>query len=60
VSVPGKRTRAAGRHRVTSFRARSGAENSIAVLRLKGDLRGKRRDPLDRANAPPKVVADPA
>lgn len=40
------------------FRARGDAENSTAGLRAKGNLRGKRRDPLDRANAPPKAVAD--
>ena len=33
--------------------------NNTAGLRAKGNLRGKRSDPWHRANAPPKVVADP-
>jgi hypothetical protein len=36
------------------------SKNATAGLRMKSDLRGKRRDPWHRANAPPKAAADPA
>jgi len=35
-------------------------KNHTADLSVKSNLRVKRRDPLHRANARPKTVADPA
>lgn len=43
-----------------TFRRGGDAEKGTAALRGKGNLRGKRRDPWHRVNAPPQVVAAPA
>ena len=43
-----------------TFRIVGDITNGTADLKMKGNLRVKRRDPWHRANAPPKAVADPA
>ena len=43
-----------------TFREVSDIKNDTADLWTKGNLRVKRRDPWQRANARPKAVADPA
>ena len=42
-----------------NFRKVGGVTNDTAELTMKGNLREKRRDPWDRANALPKAAADP-
>jgi len=45
---------------VKTSRSVGDIKNDTADLRMKGNLRVKRRDPWHRANARPKAVADPA
>lgn len=59
-----KRASASGRPRdravpVKTFRKGGDVEKGTAALRGKGNLRGKRRDPWHRVNAPPTAVAAP-
>lgn len=59
-----KRASASGRPRdraipVKTFRNGGDVEKGTAALRGKGNLRGKRRDPWHRVNAPPTAVAAP-
>jgi hypothetical protein len=42
------------------FRKAGDRQNAVAGLWMKGNLRGKRRDPWHWANALPKAAADPA
>ena len=44
---------------VKTLRRVGGVKNDTAELTMKGNLREKRRDPWDRANALPKAAADP-
>jgi hypothetical protein len=44
---------------VKTFRSVGDVKKETADLRVKSNLRVKRRDPWHRANAPSKAVADP-